>query len=101
MAKAKKANKAERIHAKQVADKYRKAKRKYVRRKPAAVSPWAILTTLIEAYGEACRMHEMRYGGNPIDVEAIELRLQLARTEVNARMAKMRAYYDNDDNGEL
>jgi len=51
---------------------------------------WGILVTLIQQYGDVCRAHEMRGGGDPLDIPLIEKECELAIEKVNNHINKLK-----------
>jgi hypothetical protein len=55
---------------------------------------WEELGHRIKVYAFAAIAEAEKGGGDPADYEVLELRLQLAQTELNAHIIKMRREYD-------
>ena len=52
-------------------------------------SAYDVLRRLIRMYGNACRMDEMKGGGDPADYDAIETEMKLARMRLESHITKM------------
>jgi hypothetical protein len=55
---------------------------------------WQILTVLIQNYASASVAESWKGGGDPCDIDTLDLRLKLARTELNAHIQKMQREFD-------
>lgn len=68
----------------------RKCKAKAAKTKlPPQPNAWDTLRTLIGAYAKASIGESWKGGGDPLDLEVLELRLKLAELELNNHISRM------------
>jgi hypothetical protein len=62
--------------------------------KPKPPNDWEVLADLVQKYADAQEAESWKGGGDPNDIEVLELRLKLARVEMESHVAKMRRERD-------
>lgn len=63
------------------------------KKKSSKPDPWKRLGRFIKAYCEAAIADSWKGGGDPEDIEAIELRYRLAHVELVSHIAKLQREY--------